>query len=130
MINQRLMSICSLARRPIFRYSLQDKMNISDIRSWEIYADFLDICAKGDIRDLNVFHDQHLRPYESRLRRENEYLLFRDLTLYNPHDPDSCLVQIETPIYPRLMDTAEETFLERRGPERTLTWFKQIRRLQ
>jgi len=127
---RRFLSICTIAKRPtLYYYSLQDKLNISDIRSWEIYADFLNTCVKGDIRDMNYFHDQHVLPYETRLRRESPDLCFRDLSLYNPFDPDRGLIQIDSPIYPRLMSEVEETLLERKGPERTLAWFKQIRLL-
>jgi hypothetical protein len=128
---RRFLSICTIAKRPIlYRYSLQDKLNISDIRSWEIYADFLHTCVKGDVRDMNYFHDQHVLPYEARLRRESPDLLFLDAALHNPFDSDRALVQIESPIYPRLMSSVEETIQERNGPEKTLAWFKQIRQLR
>jgi hypothetical protein len=126
----RFMSVCTYTKRPIYRYSLQNKPRIYDIRSWEIYADLLDVCVRGDIRDMNVFHDQHVRGYEARLRNERPDLTFLDLSLYNPYDPASGLVTIETPVYARLMHTVEGTLRSNVAPSKTLHWFEQIRKLQ
>ena len=130
--SRRLLSICTVARRPLvpYRYSLQNKPNISNIRSWEIYVDFMSICASGDIRLMNIFHDKHVLCYETRLRKEDPELIFRDSVLYSPSNPDASLVRIAAPVYPRLMGAVEEILHERRAPEKTLSWFHKIRQLR
>lgn len=126
------MSICTMSKRHTlpYVYSLQNKPHIVNIRSWEIYVDFMEVCVSGDIRSMNIFHDQHILSYENRLRREDPDLIFRDSALYNPSDPDASLVRIAAPIYPRLMGSVEEQIAERKGPLRTLDWFHKIRQLR
>ena len=126
------MSICTVSKRRSlpYVYSLQNKPHIANIRSWEIYNDFLEVCVSGDIRSMNIFHDQHILSYETRLRREDPELIFRDSALSNLSDPDASLVKIAAPIYPRLMGIIEEQIAERKGPTRTLDWFHKIRQLR
>jgi len=121
-----------MSRRPPipYVYSLQNKPNISNIQSWEIYVDFMDVCLSGDIRTMNCFHDQHILSFESRLRQEDPDLIFRDSALYNPANPDAGLVTIKFPVYPRLMGAVEERLVERKGPQRTLEWFRQMAALR
>ena len=114
-----------------YYYSLQNKTNLADVRSWEIYNDFLEICKLGDFREMNAFHDKHIRPYEHHLRREHPDLIFTDMSLYNPYNPGYAFVKIDTPVYPRLMDALQETMASRRpATERVYQWFVMIRRLQ
>ena len=115
------MSICTVSRRPSlpYVYSLQNKPHLANIRSWEIYVDFMDVCVSGDIRAMNCFHDQHILSFETRLRREDPDLIFRDSSLDR-------LVKITAPVYPRLMGAVEEIIRERKGTLRTLDWFRQM----
>jgi len=122
---------CS-AQPILYRYAMDHGIDPTNIRSWPITLDFLKVCGTGSFRDMNVFHDEHVRWYERQLRCQSPDLRFTDLTLYNPYNPDASLVQIESPIYPRLMGVTEE-ILRSRGslvPSQTLSWFKQIQRLQ
>ncbi len=127
-MSRRLMSICTVSRRPSlpYVYSLQNKPHLANIRSWEIYVDFMDVCVSGDIRAMNCFHDQHILAFETRLRREDPDLIFRDSSLYDPENPDASLVKIAAPVYPRLMGAVEEIIRERKGTLRTLDWFRQM----
>ena len=119
------MSICTVSRRPSlpYVYSLQNKPHLANIRSWEIYVDFMDVCVSGDIRAMNCFHDQHILAFETRLRREDPDLIFRDSSLDR-------LVKIAAPVYPRLMGAVEEIIRERKGTLRTLDWFRQMATLR
>ena len=132
MLSRRLLSICTMAPRPAtpYRYSLQNKPHIANIRSWEIYVDFMSICVSGDIRSMNAFHDKHVLCYETHLRKEDDQLIFRDASLYRSDDPDASLVKIVAPVYPRLMGAVEEILRERKAPEKTLVWFDKIRQLR
>ena len=125
MLPRRLMSICTVAHRPTlpYVYSLQNKPHLANIQSWEIYVDFMTVCVSGDIRAMNCFHDQHILSFESRLRREDPDLIFRDSAL------DS-FVKITTPVYPRLMGAVEEIIRDRQGSRRTLEWFRQMAALR
>ena len=96
----------------------------ANIRCWPITLDFAAVCGTGVIRDMNVFHDEHVRWYERQLRCQSPDLRFTDL---NPKKP---LVQIESPIYGRLMEATEGILRIRGGSPQTLLWFKQIQRLQ
>jgi hypothetical protein len=102
------------------------RIDPANIQHWPITLDFAAVCSTGIFRDMNVFHDEHIRWYERQLRCQSPDLRFTDL------DPKKPLVQIESPVYPRLM-AAAEGILRSRGslvPPQTLEWFKQIQRLQ
>ena len=94
----------------------------ANIRCWPITLDFAAVCGTGVIRDMNVFHDEHVRWYERQLRCQRPDLRFTNL--------NGSLVQIESPIYGRLMAATEEVLRIRGGSPQTLLWFKQIQRLQ
>jgi hypothetical protein len=121
-----------MAPRPAspYRYSLQNKPHIVNIRSWEIYVDFMSVCVSGDIRSMNVFHDKYVLCYETHLRKEDPQLIFRDSALYHSANPDASLVKIAAPVYPRLMGAVEEVLRERKAPEKTLEWLQKIRQLR
>ena len=100
------------------------RIDPTNIQRWPITLDFVAVCSTGIFRDMNVFHDEHIRWYERQLRCQSPDLRFTG--------SEGSLVQIESPVYPRLM-AATEGILRSRGslvPPQTLEWFKQIQRLQ
>ena len=100
------------------------RIDTANIQRWPITLDFVAVCSTGIFRDMNVFHDEHIRWYERQLRCQSPDLRFTDL--------DGSFVQIKSPVYPRLMAAAEDILRNRDPlvPPQTLDWFKQIQRLQ
>jgi len=88
---------------PTRSYNITDMRNSEDITSWGIYKDFITVCKRGLIPEVNTFHNTHILPYKEHIRSEF---------------PD------DSKIYLKLMGAA---YMESRSHSQSIAeWFQQL----
>lgn len=55
----------------MWKYKINGLPNVFHIHEWPSYADWMKLCMKGNVQELNNFHNKYLMDMNRQLRLES-----------------------------------------------------------